>query len=668
MARKKHRNIPPNLILTIMKKLYFSISISCLASLGAIAQSTTPTNPPPSPVTPHGQSVASVCDGSADFNPGANTSWKWYKGTVLIQTNGTKIDSLCGGDYSVQYLDTSGTNMIVNKFTIGVGSATGTGEGSPSGTGTCPGFEAHAVATNEKTATGCDGTAEIVIVKGGTSPFVFKWGGSTLTTKTRSGLCKGAYSFTVTDNAGCSYSDSAHVFPLNTANPCVNYRVHVLGKNETSPGACDGSAEAFADGGVAPFSYHWGNSNITTKIHPNLCSGKQFVKVIDANNCSGVDSTFLGALTVNSKPCEFFAVHTLVVNDTAHAAGTVCGGYIEAVCKGGKGPLTYVWSGNTTNNTPFQKNACQGSYTVTVTDSVGCSATMHTFVGAIPPPSIMPMPPVPGVMPLHNFVKTIDVTNAALCNGVAYARPQGGTPPFTYSFGGVTGTGSTFQMDSLCAGFYTVDVTDADSTKTSFVFVVGSPATTFMPPPPLVPPVAPPVIVDTLVATAVPTCVIDYDAIDSIRITNTVLVQGDSLKAVWTVFQSAGGNHLFNQFYKINTTTGIVNCILDLFCTNRTSGSAKAQDQVDLGKVATGIQGVDIINSLVFPNPFSNQLNVTVDKNSTISIIDITGRNVYSGVANAGTTTINTDQLNSGMYFININTGQKMFTRKLIKR
>lgn len=723
-----------------MKKLYLAISVSCLASMGAMAQTLTFTNPSGSgkcdgfadfspgsvtswvwkkdsvviqtngthldslcvghyfvsfngttgnvvkpfdmivntttnpgtsnnsPVTPHGQSVASVCDGYATFTPGGTTAWKWYKGSVLIQTNGTMVDSLCGGDYCVEFLDSAGVNIIKHLFTIGVGSATGTGSSGGSGTGTCPGFESHAVTTNEITAAGCDGTAEIVIVRGGTAPFTYKWAGSNLTTKTRSALCRGAYSFTVTDNAGCTYTDSAHVYPMNAANPCANYKVHVLGTNESSPGACDGSAEAFADGGVAPFTYHWGNSNITTKIHPSLCSGKQIVKVVDANGCAGVDSTILGALALNTSPCQFFNVRTLVINDTSHTAGIACGGYVEAICRGGRGPLTFVWAGNASNTTPFYHNACQGNYTVTVSDSAGCSVTMHTFVGMNQPPIMAPMPPAPGIMPLHIFVRTADVTNGSLCNGMAKAVAQGGTPPYTYTFGGATGTGGFYQIDSLCAGFYTIDVMDADSSRASFVFVIGSPATTFMPPPPLVPPTVPPVILDTLVASAVPTCVIDYDAIDSIRITAIAFVPGDTLQAVWTIFQSTGGNHLFTQFYPVDTTSGIVHCVLDLFCTNRASGSAKAQDEVDLGKVATGIQDIGTINTNVFPNPFSNQLSVTIGNNSTISIFDITGRNVYNGTVNTGTTTINTNQLNPGMYFVNITNGSNLFTRKLIKR
>jgi hypothetical protein len=58
---------------------------------------------------------------------------------------------------------------------------------------------------------------------------------------------------------------------------------------------------------------------------------------------------------------------------------------------------------------------------------------------------------------------------------------------------------------------------------------------------------------------------------------------------------------------------------------------------------------------------------VVCDKNANVFIIDIAGRTVYSGVLNAGLSTISTDNLNAGVYFVNIKNGQKMTTKKLIK-
>jgi Secretion system C-terminal sorting domain/SprB repeat len=622
---------------------------------------------PGSRVTFSGATSQTACDGKAHFNAGATKTWKWFKDSALVQTDGLDIAKLCVGNYSVQFLDSIGTKELVERFFIGVPNGTPTNTMTPtgnggngSGFGTCPGFEAHAITTNSKTAASCDGTAEIVIVKGGRAPFTFKWTGSTITTKTRTGLCPGKYEMTVVDSAGCKYTDTAYV---KAGKDCSTFKAHIISKGESTAGACDGSAEAFADGGVAPFTYHWSGSNINTKVQPNLCAGMYFVKIIDANGCGSYDSTRLDKAIANIKPCQFFAVRTLVVNDTLHTTANACGGYIEAVCKGFRAPLSFMWADNASNTTPFHKGTCEGKYTVTVTDSVGCKATITTYVGVNKPQMMMP-PPAPGVKPLRLFVKSMDVTNAALCNGKAKAMVEGGKAPYKFTLGASSAVGQYYVADSLCAGFYTISVMDADSASRSFVFVIGSPASTFVPP---VVPFVNPVIKDTLVASAISTCTIDYDAIDSIRITNKNFVGTDTIKAIWTVYQKGGASHTVSQHYNVNSATGICKFVLDLFCTNRTSGNVKAEDYISLDLLSTGISALESAITNVYPNPFDNQITVVCDKNAGVFIVDITGRTVYSGVLNAGTSTISTDNLNAGMYFVNIKNGQKMTTKKLIK-
>ena len=209
---------------------------------------------------------------------------------------------------------------------------------------------------------------------------------------------------------------------------------------------------------------------------------------------------------------------------------------------------------------------------------------------------------------------------------------------------------------------YTVNVMDVDSSRTSFTFVIGSPITTFRPPNP---PFVNPVIKDTLVANAIPTCNINYDAIDSILITDFTVAGTDSIKLIWTVFQTGTSNNI-KQDYLLNGN-GIFTFVLDLFCTSRASGSAKAEDQLEIG-LASGIEDYEIENVNVYPNPFENQINISVETKSNVTIMDITGRTVYNVTINAGSTTIDADYLNSGIYFITINSSGNTITRKVIKQ
>ena len=119
---------------------------------------------------------------------------------------------------------------------------------------------------------------------------------------------------------------------------------------------------------------------------------------------------------------------------------------------GGAGGYTYSWG-----TTPAQTGAtatglAAGTYTVTVTDSGGCSNTCN--VDLTPPGGPSCMASV-GVNP-----------GCGLSNGTATVSPSGGTGPYSYAWStspvqtGITATG-------LSAGTYTVTVTDNNNCSTT---------------------------------------------------------------------------------------------------------------------------------------------------------------------------------------------------------
>lgn len=140
----------------------------------------------------------------------------------------------------------------------------------------------------------------------------------------------------------------------------------------------------------------------------------------------------------------------------------------EPLCNGGNGsiditvtnasaPLTYSWSNGAT--TEDLTNVPAGTYVVTVTDAQG-SVIQQTIQ--------LTQPAVLGV--------TVDVQDETIvngCNGSATANPTGGTAPFTYLWS----DGQTTQMATgLCAGVYTVTVTDANGCTVSTSRVINPPS------------------------------------------------------------------------------------------------------------------------------------------------------------------------------------------------
>ena len=121
----------------------------------------------------------------------------------------------------------------------------------------------------------------------------------------------------------------------------------------------------------------------------------------------------------------------------------------------GVGPYTYLWSNGETTKTITGLTA--GSYSVTVTDSLGCSTTKSQAVSLTPQLGLGSV--------------TASTPSCFTSNGSLTFNITGGTLPFYYS--GSTGqvkysSSRTFELTGLTTGSYQINVTDADLCKASF--------------------------------------------------------------------------------------------------------------------------------------------------------------------------------------------------------
>lgn len=122
----------------------------------------------------------------------------------------------------------------------------------------------------------------------------------------------------------------------------------------------------------------------------------------------------------------------------------LCNGTAMAFASG-PAPYMYSWApGNQTTSTIT--GLCAGTYTVTVTNSIGCTASATVMITQ---PS-----------QLTTTATSINASCSSCCNGSASVTASGGTPFYTYSWtpsGGIAQTAT-----GLCPGSYTVCVTDAN--------------------------------------------------------------------------------------------------------------------------------------------------------------------------------------------------------------
>ena len=156
----------------------------------------------------------------------------------------------------------------------------------------------------------------------------------------------GTYTVTVTNANGCTAIASATVTQLAPVN--------VIAIAPAS--GCDGGTiNVLATPGFA--TYDWSNGGVGQSL-PVTASGTYTVTVTSANGCVGVAST---SVTFNPNPSV-----SLGPNDTLCAGNT-------ATLNAGGGFSGYGWSNGA--NTQSITVGQTGTYTVTVTDANGCTAT-----------------------------------------------------------------------------------------------------------------------------------------------------------------------------------------------------------------------------------------------------------------------------------------------------
>lgn len=327
----------------------------------------------------------------------------WSDGQTSSTANG-----LCNGNYSVTITDANGCfNVIPASMT------------SPAPVTFTPNI-------TQPSCNLCNGSA-IVNPVGGTAPYTYLWSANNQTTSTATNLCSGVYDIQITDGNGC----------VNSTTVVVNNSTGITGEtivstDVTCSGNCDGTINITAVGGTAPITYNWVFPVSNSQSLTNLCAGTYFCNMIDATGCSRTASVVIGATTTLSVSPQI----------SQSSCSSPTGSITVNVTGGTGGPYTYTWLPS--GSTPTVANLAPGNYTLTVSDG-GCAQTQVYSVNSYSAPVITST---------EN-----NISCGALCDGNISITLSGGTPTYTPQWStGVTGTTS---INGLCAGIYSVIVTDA---------------------------------------------------------------------------------------------------------------------------------------------------------------------------------------------------------------
>jgi len=267
---------------------------------------------------------------------------------------------------------------------------------------------------------------------GGTSPYTYFWAPVGDTLQTASNLIAGTYTILLTDNIGgtatATVTITQPVFPLET-----------YISSQTNPlcyGGTGSATAAAAVGGTAPpYLYSWAPSGGTNLTASNLTAGTYVITVTDSRGCITTDTAII------TQPAALTDAITILSNVSCNGENN---GSTLATLSGGVSPYSYSWmpGGQTTASAT---GLTAGTYTITVTDSNGCTKSNTAIITQ------------PAALSVSANV-TANVSCNGGSNGTVSATPSGGTSPYTYSW--LPGGQTTATVTGLSAGTYSVIITD----------------------------------------------------------------------------------------------------------------------------------------------------------------------------------------------------------------
>ncbi len=327
-------------------------------------------------------------------------TYSWTNGATTAS-----ISNISAGTYTVTVSDANNCSSQTNALVSNIGGP---------------------VAQIQTSGLNCADDADGIItssISGGTSPYTYLWSTGATTTSI-SNLSPGMYSLQVTDANGCIENQSVNFTALHT-NPavaiigntsyCMNSAIQLqaqgansytwstggttefenltitspltitvtgtdlngctgtdqlgIGVNplpvaneQTTNANCnqsDGTAQVNPTNGSSPYSVLWSTGETTNAIS-NLSAGNYSVSITDANNCTSNTTIIID--NAGAPVVDLYADVLLCHNDTNGSA--------NATITGGNPPYQLLWSNGETTNAI--QNLAAGTYSITVTDAMGC--------------------------------------------------------------------------------------------------------------------------------------------------------------------------------------------------------------------------------------------------------------------------------------------------------
>ncbi len=361
-----------------------------------------------------------------------------------------------GGGYTYAWLPGGATTPTISGLSGGNYTATVTDVNGCTGSATAAIINPSVVVANASLTQpiSCANANDAVITgngSGGTGAYQYSLnGGPNQASPIFSGLSSGTYTVTVTDANGCTQNAT----PISITNPSSIAVVAMVNSQITCNGTSTGQITASAAGGAGSYQYSIDGINFqASNVFTGLPAGVYTVTVSDANGCTATSSP------QNLTDPPVLGISASVSTPIDCNGGT---GSITATGSGGTGSFMYSVDGINFQTSNIFNGLVSGTYTVTVQDANGCTATTSTNISE---PSAISVSAI-----------GTNITCNGSDNGIITVSASGGTGALQYSIDGINFQASNI-FNSLSANVYQVTVQDANGcTATQVVTIVDPPA------------------------------------------------------------------------------------------------------------------------------------------------------------------------------------------------
>ena len=296
--------------------------------------------------------------------------------------------------------------------------------------------------------------------------------------------------------------------------------------NPICMGDSSGNIKVYPGCGTPPYQIIWSTGDTSMELN-NVPAGTYTYILTDSMGASITDTVVL------SGPSQALTANAVVTNPKCYQQNN---GSISVNVQGGHPPYSYLWNTGATTNSIHNVGA--NTYSVLITDSVGCE-TQKSYTLTQPAALVL------------SGSKQDDATGN--CTGSAGVSVTGGTTPYTYLWNDPNAQ-TTPTASGLCAGVYKVTVTDSNQCKVYQTFVL-------------------------------------Y---------NTVGIEQPDIETQIGVYPNPGENGIFNlEITSHSKELFIVNIYNNLgkrIFTSSVEVSGKSREIIDLSQYASGIYYLQIVN------------------------------------------------------------------------